>query len=78
MQLFPRWSKGDVAGLLQIGAWMDATGIRRGRIAEEAARIEALYPRGPFARVFRRRLLASMASPSACFGLLFPSATEVA
>jgi hypothetical protein len=77
MQLLPRWSKGEVAGLLQIGAWMDATGLRRGRIAARAAEIEARLPRGAFDREFKRRLLASMKRPSACFGLLFP-AKEVA
>ena len=78
MQLFPRWSKGEVAGLLQIGAWMDATGLRRGRIAEEAARIEAEYPRGAFRRELRKRLLPSILSPAACLGLVFPAKKEVA
>jgi len=78
MQLVPRWSKGNVAGLLQIGAWMDATGLRRGRIADDARAIEARFPRGAFAKVFRRRLLATMTSPSACLGLLFPVVKEVA
>src|SRR5262249_61599145 len=76
MQLVPRWSKGNVAGLLQIGAWMDVTGLRRGRIAESARDIEARFPRGAFAKVFRRKLLATMTSPSACLGLLFPTPNQ--
>jgi hypothetical protein len=73
MQLFPRWSKGPVVGLLQVGAWMDASGRRardvgRSRIAE----IEAAHPRAAFESEFRARLLGSLGSFRACARLVFP------
>lgn len=74
MQLFPRWSKGPVAGLLQIGAWMDVTGLRRGAIEARAAEIEAAIPAGDFRKGFNRRLLGTIDGPSACLGLLVPTA----
>jgi hypothetical protein len=72
MQLLPRWAKGNEVGLLQVGAWMDVVGLRRGRVAADAARIDALLPKGNFARTFNARLLATMTSPAACLRLLFP------
>jgi hypothetical protein len=72
MQLFPRWSKGNVVGLLQVGAWMDVMGFRRARVRDDAKRIEELLPRDGFTSAFHRGLLSTLRSPSACLGLLFP------
>src|SRR5688572_8463310 len=36
---FPRWSRGPIAGLLQIGAWMDATGLRKWGVRQSAREI---------------------------------------
>lgn len=72
LQLFPRWSKGNIVGLMQVGAWMDVYGLRRGAIRTEAARIAELLPRGDFTTLFHRSFISSLRSPSACIGLLFP------
>jgi hypothetical protein len=73
LSLLPRWSKGPEVGLLQVGAWMDVYGLRRGTIGRDAvAQIEAEHPRTGFAGAFHRALLGSIVSPAACFGLLFP------
>lgn len=72
MQLFPRWSKGNVVGLLQVGAWMDVMGLRRGAVRAEAKRFEQLLPRDGFTAAFHLGLVKTLRSPSACLGLLFP------
>jgi hypothetical protein len=73
MQLFPRWSRGPEAGLLQVGAWMDVVGLRGSTVGTIARRgIEEEYPRGRFATEFHVRLLRSLGSPRACLRLLFP------
>ncbi len=74
MQLLPRWSKGPVSGLLQVGAWMDVTGLRRSRIAAEAKAIEDALPAGAFREGFNRRLLGTIDAASSCLGLLVPTA----
>ena len=71
MQLFPRWSKGPVAGLLQVGAWMDATGRKRRAIAREAEAIAAAVPRGP-GQPFWVDALPTALMPRSCVGYLFP------
>lgn len=73
MQLFPRWSKDPVAGLLQVGAWMDVTGLRRGSIAERAKEIEDAIPAGDFREGFNRRLLQTIDGAAACLGLVLPT-----
>jgi hypothetical protein len=73
MQLLPRWSKGNVAGLLQIGAWMDVTRLRRWAVPAQAEAIEARWPREGFGQLaFMRRLLGTFTSLSACAGLVAP------
>jgi hypothetical protein len=74
LSLLPRWSRGAEVGLLQIGAWMDVYGLRRGRVRDEAARIDAKHPRAGFAGAFHRALLASIvrAPLASCIGLLVP------
>ena len=75
MQLFPRWSRGPVVGLLQVGAWMDASRRKLRTVGQaRVAEIEAAYPRADFDPEFRRRLLGSLGSLRACTHLLFPRA----
>ena len=70
MELSPRWSAGPAAGLLHVGAWMDAAG-RYAREVDlgERAEIAAAYPRDGFDGLFRRRVLGSIGSLGACLGL---------
>lgn len=72
MQMLPRWSKGNVVGLLQVGAWMDITGLRRLGVRREAAEIEAAFPRERIFTEFPVRLLGSIGGLSSCVGLMFP------
>jgi hypothetical protein len=72
MQLLPRWKKGPVAGLLQIGAWMDAMGLRRWSVSEVAREIEAVHPRLGVGVRLPARLFVSALGVRACAGLVFP------
>lgn len=72
MQLFPKWSKGNIAGLLQIGAWMDITKLRRWVINDQVRAVEAEYPRLHIDRKFPKLLLGSIGGVDSCLGLLFP------
>lgn len=77
MQMFPKWSKGNIAGLLQIGAWMDITKLRRWTIRDEARAIEAEYPRLAISRKFPKMVFGSIGSVHSCLGLLFPKGFRV-
>lgn len=70
--LWPRFSRGTVAGLLQIATWMDVFGLRRGRLREAARDAEATYPRGRFFPEFAAGMAMNW-RPHACLGLLFPA-----
>jgi len=72
MQLRPRWSKGTTVGLLQVGAWMDITGLRRRGVRAAARAIEAAYPRDDIRFRFYGLLLRSFGSAGACLGVVFP------
>ena len=75
MQLLPRWPRGPVAGLLQIGAWMDVTGLRRWTIRKDARAIEAQWPRAGFGQLqFMRQLVGTFTSVAACTGLMIVAA----
>jgi len=75
MQLLPRWSKGPVVGLLQVGAWMDASGRRSRSVGvDRIAAVKEQYPRGEFEPEFRRRLRKSFGSFRACVRLVLPRA----
>ena len=73
IQLFPRWSKGEEVGLLQVGAWMDVMGLRKARVREHAREIEAAWPRLAFDKKFNGLLLGTLKSVPACLGLVFPT-----
>lgn len=72
MQVWPRWSKGPETGLLQIGAWMDVTGLRRWSVWREAAAIGREHPRAGFDLAFPIALAKHAWRPRACLGLLLP------
>lgn len=72
MQLIPRWSEDNVAGLLQVGAWMDIMRLRRRAIRGEVAAVEQIYPRLNIERKFVRMLLGSVGSVGSCVGWLVP------
>ena len=44
MQMLPKWQKGPTVGLLQVGAWMDVTGLRQWSVSREAREIAEAYP----------------------------------
>ncbi len=69
---FPRWSKGSVAGLLQIGAWMDIARLRAWGRRDSIRDVEATYPRLGIGLKFPRMVLGSIGSPRSCLGLMFP------
>lgn len=73
MQLLPRFSRDPVVGLLQVGAWMDLTGLRKRKVAGEARLIEQVWPRQNIARQFPLYLIRSVGSMRACTGLLHPA-----
>jgi len=70
---YPRWSRGAEVGLLQVGAWIDMTGLRRWEVVAEAKEIERAYPRLDIARGFAQSFLGSLGSASSCLGLFFPA-----
>jgi hypothetical protein len=72
VQLFPRWKKGPVAGLLQVGAWMDITLRKRWQVWGEAREIARAFPRVGIDLEFPRRLFRSIGSVRACVGLVAP------
>jgi len=73
MQLLPRWSKGPVVGLLQVGAWMDVSRLRAGRVGRDRiASVEAVFPRAEFESEFNARLRKSFGSFRSCARLLVP------
>lgn len=57
-------------GLLQVGAWMEVTGLRT--VRAEARSIARAHPREGFELLFPAALLKSIGSVSACTGLLVP------
>lgn len=72
MQMWPRWAKGNVAGLLQVGAWMDVTGLRRWSLRGDARSIEGAHPRHGIGLRFYGFLLGSFGSLGSCVGTMFP------
>ena len=72
LQMRPRWSSGPAAGLLQVGTWMDITGLRRWGMRSDARAIEGVYPRDNIRTRFYGLLFGSFGSVGACVGTLFP------
>ena len=74
MRLFPEWSRGNDAGLLQVGAWMDVMYLRRWAIWRRAGEIARAYPRKGLDFLFPINLLRTIRGPRSCAGLIFPAA----
>lgn len=72
-QFQPRWDKGEIAGLLQIGAHMDVIG-KKSQMIDLNKRREILtrYPKNFFFLEFNFCLFKSISSISSLLGLLFP------
>ena len=72
-QFLPRWDKGEVAGLLQIGAHMDVIG-KNSQMIDLNKRREILtqYPKNFFFLEFNLCLFKSISSFSSLIGLFFP------
>lgn len=72
-QLKPRWDKGEVAGILQIGAHMDVIGKNSHKIDKNRHReILEIHPKHFFFLEFNHCLFKSLSSVSSLIGLLFP------
>lgn len=78
MQLLPRWELGETAGLLQVGAWMDVTGLRSWRVPGAVKQARAQFRRGSFFWQFNVCLTGQLLSPTRALGLLAPSGREPA
>jgi len=72
---FPKWDVGVEVGLLQIGTWMDVTGIRCWRIWREWIKINAAHnQRSPTNSVIRT-VVNSFGNIHSCCGLFFDDKT---
>ncbi|MBZ0272565.1 HD domain-containing protein [bacterium] len=69
---FPKWSKGNLAGLIHVGAWMDVFGRKKRVIRPEVRRIEEQFPRYDLGAQICRCFLASTRSATAVWGLYLP------
>jgi hypothetical protein len=78
MQLLPRWERGETAGLLQVGAWMDVTGLRGWRLPGAVREARAQFRRGSFFLQFNVCLAGQLLSPRRAPGLLAPRGREPA
>lgn len=72
MQPMPRWHLGSIVGLMQIGAWMDLTGIRFWSLPKEARLELKQFPRLGVDLEFPRLLISTFTSFRSVAGLMFP------
>jgi len=72
MHLLPKWSAGPVAGLLQVGAWMDVTALRRWSVWGASKALAAAHPRTGFDWEFVKVLAGQSWPPGKAFRLVFP------
>lgn len=72
MQLRPRWDKGNVAGLMHVGAWTDLTFRNRLALRNEGREIARAYSRKAIGLRFPFLLMGSIRSVSACTGIFAP------
>ena len=72
-QIMPRWDKGEIAGILQVGAHMDVIGKNIGSI--ETSYKELIlkeFPKNGFFKEFNTCLFKSFTNVSTIMGLFFP------
>ncbi len=74
-QFMPRWDKGEIAGILQVGTHMDVIGKRIGSIEKSKKElIQNGYPKKGFFKEFNTCLLKSFTGIGSVLGLFFPKA----
>lgn len=71
-QPIPRWRYGPEAGLLHVGAYLDALGVRAWRIRAARRVIRSAYPPGASSRALFGLIARSIRGPRSCIGLLLP------
>lgn len=72
-QFRPRWDKGEIAGLLQVGAHMDVLGTKLKTIQKETRDlIQIKYPKNCFFYEFNRCLIKSFTNFDSIIGLFYP------
>jgi hypothetical protein len=71
-QPVPRWRYGPEAGLLHIGAYLDAVGLRARRIGAARRAIRAHYPPGTSSRTLFGLIVRSIRGPRSCIGIVLP------
>ena len=71
-QPVPRWRYGPEAGLLHIGAYLDAIGLRAWRIREARRAIRSVYPPAASSRTLFGLIARSIRGPRSCIGILLP------
>ena len=71
--VLPRWDLGETAGLLQVGAWMDVTGLRSWSMFREYRRSRRLFEKAGFFLHFNACVLNQLISPKRAIGLLAPA-----
>jgi len=73
-EILPKWELGEVAGLLQIGAWMDVTGLRSWNLPGERRKARKEFRAKGFFLHFNGCLFHQLCSPKRALGLILPEA----
>ena len=71
-QPVPRWRYGSAAGLLHVGAYMDAVGLRRWQIGPESQVVRHAYPPHASSRTLFGLIARSVGGPRSCIGIFLP------
>lgn len=72
-QFKPRWDKGEVAGLIQVGAHMDVLGIKKSSLEKNVIKsVNDMYPKNNFFLEFNFSFLKTLKSYKAVTGVLLP------
>lgn len=75
-QPVPRWSRGPEAGLLHVGAYMDAIGLRAWSVREARRAIRRCHPpRGSSTTLFGL-IGRSIHGPASCLGIVLPDLVD--
>jgi hypothetical protein len=71
-QPVPRWRHGPEAGLLHVGAYMDAVGLRARSIRASRPAIRRRYPPGGSTLTLFGLIARSIRGPRSCLGIMLP------